>query len=93
MTPETNVTPSPDVVHTSLQNGEAVLLNIKTRKYFSLNQTGAAIWALLEEGRQPVDIAASLIQRYEVSAEMAASSVDDLLQELMENGLICQKAG
>jgi hypothetical protein len=46
----TVVTVNPDVVHTPLPNGEAVLLQMSTSHYFTLNTTGAQIWEMLSQG-------------------------------------------
>jgi coenzyme PQQ synthesis protein D (PqqD) len=41
-------------------DGEAVLVHMGTGCYFSLNAAATAVWALLQDGRSPVAIAASL---------------------------------
>lgn len=40
---------APDVVHESFDD-EAVVLNLKTGNYYSLNETGKMIWQFLEAG-------------------------------------------
>lgn len=41
----------PDVIVTELQEGDAVLLHLGTRMYYSLNETGLNIWRHLENGQ------------------------------------------
>src|SRR5215218_1126479 len=49
----------PDVIDEAF-DGEAVLVHMSTGCYYSLNAAGTAIWALLQDGRSPGSIAASL---------------------------------
>ena len=49
LTASDKATPDSDVIVTEL-DGEAVLLNLDTKLYFSLNATGVRIWKLLAEG-------------------------------------------
>ena len=56
LTSETTATPDPDVLFTKLSDGEAVLLHLGVRSYFSLNETGAHIWNLMSDGLSVRDI-------------------------------------
>ena len=49
----------PDVIDEAF-DGEAVLVHMGTGCYYSLNGPATAIWALLQDGRSPGTIAASL---------------------------------
>jgi hypothetical protein len=49
----------PDVIDEAF-DGEAVLVHMGTGCYFSLNAAATAVWALLQDGRSPGAIAASL---------------------------------
>ena len=49
----------PDVIDEAF-DGEAVLVHMGTGCYFSLNAAATAVWALLQDGRSPEAIAASL---------------------------------
>jgi hypothetical protein len=55
----TSLSKGPDVVSTELEEG-AVLLNLATRTYFSLNDGALAVWNLIEPGRTIEEIAAAL---------------------------------
>ena len=77
-----------DVVATSLGDDETVLLNVETRHYYSLNETGTRIWQLLAEGESLDEIAASLTNEYDVSAEDARRHVEAHVAELLAEGLI-----
>ncbi len=83
----TRVVVSPDATCALLDDG-AVVLHMRTKRYFSLNKTGAAIWQLLESGVSVADIVTSLTERYEVDYATASSSVDTLIAELESASLV-----
>lgn len=88
MASRTTYAPSPDAMAADLE-GEAVLLHLGTRRYFRLNETAAAVWALLEEGvGEPEALAARLCDRFEVERDLAGSEVARLLEELEARGLV-----
>jgi len=81
--------PSPDAISAHLE-GEAVLLNLQSRRYFRLNETAAEVWAAIEQGiGDPAAIVQVLRERFDVTAEDAAAEVDRLLAELEARGLVC----
>ena len=82
----------PDTVLAAHLEGEAVLLDMDSKHYFRLNDTGAFIWKALER-RQPVDaIVDGLGEAFVVEREEAVTEVERLLAELVEAGLV-QSAG
>lgn len=85
---QTILTPHPDVIQTRLADGDTVLLDMASKRYFSLNETGARVWDLLKEKNTVAEIAADLQQRYEVSADDAAASVTRILSELISQQLV-----
>ncbi len=80
--------PRSDVVHTKLDSGAAVLLDLKTHKYFSLNESGAVIWKLIESGTAISEIAEKLVEQYGIEPERAQKSTQALVERLTEAGLI-----
>lgn len=78
---------NPSVACTELDDG-AVLLNLDTKYYFNLNETGLRIWQIMEEFRTPVEIAGKLAREYDVDLERAKASVVRLLGELEKEELI-----
>lgn len=79
--------PSPNVVSTTLDE-EAVLLDLDTRRYYSLNETGARIWELLADDQSLDAIAEAITTEWDVSEENARAHVERLLAELEEEGLV-----
>jgi hypothetical protein len=78
---------NPSVACTQLDDG-AVLLNLDTKYYYNLNETGLRIWQIMEEFYSPVEISKKLANEYEVNAERAKTGVFKLIEELEKEGLI-----
>ncbi|RJQ47193.1 MAG: PqqD family protein [Nitrospiraceae bacterium] len=78
---------NPSVVCTELDEG-AVLLNLDTRYYFNLNETGLRIWQIMDECQHPVAIAEKLACEYDVTVERSTASVVSLMRDLEKEGLI-----
>ncbi len=79
---------SENVTLTEMQNGEAVLLDLDTWKYYSLNETGVHVWKSATDGAQLSEIATSMSERWEVSPEEALSAATRLLSDLVTEKLI-----
>ena len=69
-------------------DGEAVILNLESGKYFGLNEVGARIWSLLKESKSVKEILDTLLNEYDVEAERCEHELLTLLNDLSENGLI-----
>ena len=78
---------SPDAACALVEDG-AVVLHMGTKRYFSLNETGAAIWRMLEDDVSLADIPAQLAQHYEIDVEAAGAAVTLLLGDLAAERLI-----
>ena len=83
-----NVTPVKDVIYTDFDGEEGILVDLNTKQYFRLNETGSMIWRGLEKGRSVEDIVSEMQTAYEVSSEHARASVERLLRNLESNKLI-----
>lgn len=78
---------SPDTACAVVDDG-AVLLHMRTKRYYSLNETGAAIWQLLTD-EVPIDeISIRLAERYDVDRPAADEAVGCLLDDLAAESLI-----
>ena len=79
-----------DVVFTDLDDGSAVLLNLDTKYYFSLNETGCFLWKLLEreEGASESDLIDGLCGVFDVEPKRARTDITDFIGDLAEQGLI-----
>lgn len=77
-----NLAPHEHVVFTEFEAGEGILVDLNTKKYFQLNETGTLIWRGLEQGQSLEEIVGQMTAAYEVTPEHAAASVRKLLESL-----------
>lgn len=77
----------PEALVATLSDG-AVLLNLQTKRYFSLNETGTRIWELVQQTADEEMIVATLLREYEVDETMARTEVRRILDELIDAQLI-----
>lgn len=77
-----------NVTFTELDDAESVLLHLKTRRYFSLNETGTFIWQQIRQGKDVDEIAALLEQTYALDADEALQHVKTFLDRLVQDGLL-----
>ena len=87
LTLEQRVRPHPEVVDTTLDEGEVVLLHLESKTYYSLNLTGERIWQGLKQGLTLQEISRRLREEFEVEAQHADRSVLDLVSELCQQKL------
>lgn len=87
VSPTTRFQQKPDVLVRELE-GEAVLLDLATGRYFGLNATGVRIWALLGEGLTLAAIAERLAAEYALGPEAIAADLDELCTALQDAGLV-----
>lgn len=76
------VVPIKDVVYTDFHGTGGILVDLKTKQYYQLNETGSLIWRGLENGNSVNDIALEMSTLYEVTPEHAKRSVESLLSNL-----------
>ena len=67
---------------------ELVLIDLAGGEYFSLNGIGTKIWHAAAAGNTPTQIAASLANEYNVDGEVALVDCLQLLDRLLEQGLV-----
>ncbi len=80
--------PHEHVVYTEFDGREAVLVDLNTKRYYTLNETAMLIWRGLERGQTREEIARELTDNYDVTAEQAAASVERLLTALAAHRLL-----
>ena len=90
MLARTVVQPSPDVQATSME-GETVLLDLSTGRYYTLNRLGSVIWEHCTGHNTINDIHAVLCDRFEVSPDRALDDLVALINQLVKEGLLQQE--
>lgn len=69
-------------------DGETVILDIETGKYFGLNEVGTQVFALTEESLPVSDVLDQLISMYDIPAEQLREDTMAFLHEMRTHGLI-----
>ncbi|HEX4542119.1 MAG TPA: PqqD family protein [Candidatus Acidoferrum sp.] len=67
---------------------ESVLLNLETEQYFGLDETGTRIWQLLTASPDIDAAYEELLAEFDVEPELLRDNLTDLLERLVENGLL-----
>jgi len=78
----------PDSVLFQDLDGEAVLLNQASGKYYGLDLTGTRMWALLTEHDQIEGAYRALLEIYDVAAERLREDLLDFVHRLADRGLL-----
>ena len=83
-----NVLQQADSVTFEIVANEAILIDINTGTYFSLNEIGTEFWEMLD-GSQTIEQQAAIIAaKYEVDTEMVVSDLLELATEMASEKLI-----
>lgn len=81
---------SPDVQGRSM-DGETVLLDLSSGRYYTLNRVGSVIWEQCTGDKTISDIQAVLSDRFDVAPERALDDLVTLVNELIQEGLLQQE--
>jgi hypothetical protein len=73
--------------------GEAIVINLETGIYYSLDRAGASIWELLTSGYDAAETAEMLASAYGVPVERARDDTVGLAEELVREGLLLVRTG
>ncbi len=85
-----------DVILTEMKDGTGLLLDLRSKFYFTLNATGVAVWKLLAAGDAPSAraLAERIARDFEApSLDVVEQDVEALLAELAAEGLVAEAAG
>lgn len=79
------------VVCTELPDGEAILLNLEKKYFYTLNEIALRIWNLIDGRRSISDIINVLLKEYDIDRSRLTKSVSRQIKEFVTNGLIVVK--
>jgi len=82
--------PNPDVQGTTM-DGETVLLDLSSGRYYTLNRLGSVIWEHCTGQSTMADIHAAICDRFDVAPERALDDLVALVNELIQEGLLQQE--
>ena len=69
-------------------DGEMVLLDMESENYFGLDEVGTAIWQAMQEHGNLRDVFNTLLEQYDVEAEVLEKDLFDFVGKLLESGLV-----
>ncbi len=67
---------------------EAAILNLKDGVYYGLDPIGAKIWNLIQKPITLTEVMETILNEYDVDNEQCKNDVLELIEELLENGLV-----
>ncbi|MEX0763204.1 MAG: PqqD family protein [Dehalococcoidia bacterium] len=67
---------------------DTVLLHTQTGEYYGLNEVGARIWSLLNDGSALDDVVSRVLEDHDVSEDALAADVSAFLAELEQRDLV-----
>jgi hypothetical protein len=69
-------------------DGESVLLNLETEKYFGLDSTGTRMWEISTRAPSIETAYTRLHEEFDVEPALLRTHLADLLAQLVDNGLL-----
>lgn len=77
----------PEEVLSRELDGEMVLLDLRSGRYFGLNATAARVWDMLKAQTDADVMAQTLVDEFEVTTERAEADIHAFVSVLVERGL------
>jgi hypothetical protein len=78
----------PSHVLVRLLEGESVLLNLETERYFGLDAMGTRMWQAVTVASNIDGAYQELLLEFDVEPELLRSNLTELLGRLLDNGLL-----
>ena len=70
------------IICTEFDGGDGILVDLRTRRYYQLNETALIVWKGLENGDTVEGIADEISSGYDVEPDRARLSVEALITQL-----------
>lgn len=78
----------PSDVLTCELEGESVLLNLKSERYFGLDEVGSRMWKVLTTSESIQAAYQALLAEYAVDPEQLSRDLENFIEKLLGQGLI-----
>ena len=80
------------IICTEFDGGDGILVDLRTRRYYQLNETAVVVWKGLEKGISVEEIVAEIGASYDVPPDRARISVEGLIAQLDSYRLLTSEA-
>lgn len=77
-----------DAVTGKVIDGEAVIINVVTGRYYSLEEAGCVAWVQLTAGASADDVVTAITERYDADPGQVARDLEALVEELRAEELL-----
>lgn len=82
------VAPNRDAIAAKVIDGEAILMNVRSGVYYSMEGVGVFVWEGIEQGASLEEVAERVARRYGVSREQAEADLAVLVSELLREEIV-----
>lgn len=72
----------------ALVDKDVVALHVEHGKCFGMEKVSADIWEMLEQPASIDDLCRRLLDRYEVGADQCRSEVEQMIDQMVDEGLV-----
>jgi len=79
--------------HCARLGDQIIVADMRSGRYFGLDDVGAMVWSLIEERATPGVIVDRVLAEYDVSRDVLERDVDRLLDDLLERRLVEYASG
>lgn len=76
------------LVTSKIIDGEAIIINLSSGMYFSLDKTGALVWQLVGGGYSVAEAVDVLSARYSVAADRVREELERLVNDMVKHDLV-----
>ena len=80
--------PRDQIICTEFEDGDGILVDLRTRRYYQLNETALLVWKGLENRTTEDEIIGQICADFEVQPDRARRSVKDLITQLYSYRLL-----
>jgi hypothetical protein len=79
-----------DEVAAKVIDGEAIIINLTTGVYYSMDSVGGKVWSMVEAHHDISTIAETLAAQFDVASDHCRHDVEELVEQLLNERLIVE---
>lgn len=69
-------------------DGEMVMMNVETGKYYNIGKTGGVIWGMLKNPITVAELVSKLTDKFDVSKDQCEADIMPFMNKMLEQKLI-----